>query len=367
VKLLGHKSAAVASAAADALFPRIPPRMVNGHQLALRGYPGRKPDYLPGTTWDPRFVDSVHAQARRFLQSRDAFLVGHGARLMTVFGNEEDMPLIREALLNELGYRAPRTLPQDNILDEPGNIKPLLSAVDALRARGFRTEAGGNVAELVIYFRQLADPAIPRPPVDKWQQSLQAFISQNPATLRENAVRALPLPITEEWRPYLLKALEDEDKGVIRAACEMAGKSGDSGFIKPLAQIVEVEQHAWVLRAASNAAWTLGARIEIWEAWAERLIDKETIDDAFESLKYVIQEVDSQEVKGSGSNMNLARKDLFELRARWRDFLQSHRDALISGKRFSYRDPLIEPLMVSANGERIFNLLLPDGRMWPER
>lgn len=366
VKLLRHESAAVASAAADALFPRIPPRMVNGDQLALRGYPGRKPDYLPGKTWDPRFVDSVHAQARRFLESRDALLVGHGARLMTVFGNEEDVPLIRDALLNELGYRAPRTLPQDNILDEPGNINPLLSAVDALRERGFRTEAGGNIAELVIYFRQLADPAVPRPPAEKWQQSLQAFISQNPATLRENAVRALPLPITQEWRPYLLKALEDEDKGVIRVACEVAGKSGDSGFIKPLAQIVEVEQHAWVLRAASNAAWTLGARIEIWEAWTERLIDRETVADAFEALKYVIQEVDSQEIKGSGSNMNLTRQDLFELRARWRNFLRSHRDALISGKRFSYRDPVVKPLMVSANGERIFNLSLPDGRMWPE-
>ncbi len=47
VKLLGHESAAVASAAADALFPRIPPRMVNGYQLALRGYPQRKPDYFP--------------------------------------------------------------------------------------------------------------------------------------------------------------------------------------------------------------------------------------------------------------------------------------------------------------------------------
>lgn len=359
VKLLGHESAAVASAAADALFPRIPPRMVNGHQLALRGYPKRKPDDLPGKTWDPRFVDSVHAQARRFLESKDALLVGRGASLMTVFGNEEDMSLIAEALLNELGYAAPRTLPQDNILDEPGNIKPLLSAVDALRERGFRTEVKGNVADLVIYFRQLADPAVPRPPVEEWQQSLQAFISQNPATLRENAVRALPLPVTEEWRPYLLKALEDEDKGVIRVACEMAGKSGDSGFIKPLAQIVEVERHAWVLRAASNAAWTLGARIEIWEAWAERLIDKETADEAFQSLKYVIQEVDSQEVTGSGSSMNLAREDLFELRARWRNFLQSHRDALVAGKRFSYRDPAIKPLMVSANGERIFNLSLP--------
>ena len=367
VRLLGHESAAVASAAADALFPRIPPRMVNGHQVALRLYPGRKPDYLRGKTWEPRFVDPVHAQARRFLESKDALLIAQGARLMTVFGTEQDMPLIRTALLDELGYTAPRTLPQDNILDEPGNIQPLLRAVDALRERGFRTEAMGNVADIVIYFRQLADPAVPRPPVEKWQESLQAFISQNPATLRENAVRALPLPITEEWRPYLLKALENEDKGVIRVACEMAGKSGDSAFIEPLARIVEVERHAWVLNAASNAAWTLGARIEIWEAWAERLIDKETLDDAFESLKYVIQEVDSQEVKGSGSNMNLAREELFELRARWRNFLQSHRDALVAGKRFSYRDPVIKPLMVSANGERIFSLSLPDGSMWPER
>ncbi len=367
VRLLGHESAAVASTAADALFPRIPPRMVNGHQVALGGYPGRKPDYLPGKTWEPRFVDSVHAQARRFLASKDALLVGRGARLMTVFGKEADMPLIREALFDELGYRAPRKLPQDNILDEPGNIKPLLSAVDALRERGFRTEGIGNVAEIVIYFRQLADPAIPRPPVEKWQQMLQAFISQNPATLRENAVRALPLPITEEWRPYLLKALEDEDRGVIRIACEMAGKSGDSGFIKPLAQIVEVEQHPWVLRAASDAAWALGARIEVWEAWAERLIDKESAHDAFQSLKNVIEEVDSNKIKGSGSNLNLTREEFFELRARWRNFLQTHREDLISGKRFSYLDPVIRPLMVSANGEVIFEVSLPDGKRWPER
>jgi hypothetical protein len=366
VGLLGHESVAVASAAADALLPRIPPRRVNGHQVALQFYPGRRPDYLSDKTWEPRFADPVHAQARRFLESKDALLVARGASLMTVFGTEHDMPLIRKALLDELGYREPRRLPHDNILDEPGNIKPLLDAVDALRERGFRTEGTGDVAELVIYFRQLADPAIARPSAEKWQQSLQAFISQNPATLRENAVRALPLPITDEWRPYLLKALEDEDRGAILAACEMAGKSGDSGFIKPLAQIVEVERHPWVRRAASNAAWTLGARIEIWEAWTERLIDKETADDAFQSLKYVIGEVNSQEVKGSGSDLNVAREDLFELRARWRSFLQAHRDELISGKRFSYLDPAIKPLMVSTNGVRIFNLSLPDGTMWPE-
>lgn len=363
VRLLGHESAAVASEAADALFPRIPPRMVDGHQVALGENLGRKSDHLPGETWEAGFADPVHAQAKRFLESKEALLVGRGARLMTVFGKEDDMPLIREALLSELGFREPRKLPQDNILDEPGNIKPLLGAVDALRERGFRTDGIGNIAEILIYFRQLADPTIPRPPAETWQQSLQAFITQNPATLRENAVRVLPLPITEEWRPYLLKALEDEDRGVIRAACEMAGKSGDDSFIKPLAQILEVEQHPWVLRAASDAAWSLGARIEIWEAWAERLTDREMAHDAFQSLQNVIEEVDAKTVRGSGSNANVTREELFELRARWRTFLHTHREDLIAGKRFSYLDPAIRALMVTANGKVIFNLSLTDGKM----
>jgi len=348
VRFLGHENVDVADAAAQVLSFRI---------LSRTG--------LPAETWDPRLSGAVHAQARRFLASKDARLVGRGATLITPFATEEDLPLIRDALLDELGYREPRRLPQSNILDEPGNIKPLLGAVDALRGRGVRVDGTGNAGDILIYLRQLADPAVPRPPEEKWRNSLQASISRSSPTLRENAVRALPLPITAEWRPYLVKALDDEDKGVVRIACEMTGKSGDPTLIRPLTQIVEVERHPWALSAASAAAWELGARMELWEAWAQRLIERETVFAAFRSLKHVIAEVDSGQITGAGGNSNLTRKELFELRARWQAFLRENRAALVAGKRFSYRDPAILPLMVRADGQGIFNLSLPDGTMWP--
>jgi hypothetical protein len=122
----------------------------------------------------------------------------------------------------------------------------------------------------------------------------------------------------------------------------------------------------WVIRSASEAAWSCGARVDLWDIWAQRLAEKERHHDAFQYLQRVIQEVEDKKTMGSGSNSNMTMEERFALRDRWVAFLNKHRKELASGKRFSIKDPKLLPLMLRPGHEDIiFNISFKDGTQWP--
>jgi HEAT repeat protein len=247
---------------------------------------------------------------------------------------------------------------EDNILNAPGAGDALIAALAGLRERGYRAPRDGGINVIMAQFLELADPTIPRR--DGWEQSLEAFFSQNPPMLREAAVRALPQPLTGKWEKLLLEALDDRDRGVMRQACLAAGESGNPVFVAPLANIVRTERQRWVVSAASEALRKLGAHWAATDAWMERLADEELW---YEAMTFLVGKLEHPKNGGSSGNRP-SREGRVAMRQEWQQFFsdKERRAWVQSGK----------PVPVTAEEANVllggaFSISLGGDKSWPAR
>ena len=208
---------------------------------------------------------------------------------------------------------------------------------------------------------------MPRPADDRWKQSVHAFITQNPATLRQNALLAIPQPMSDEWEKDVLTALEDKDWGVLRTACEVAGRSGRKRFIRPLAQILETVDETFVRNAANNALAELGGRMERLQAWCEVIPNEDAMFDAIGEL--IRGTIVLPKSSGASGNSNFSREERFAIRDAWRAFLAKHHDLLAGGGRIPPDDASVTPLLTGGQfhpDNPAVVIRFADGTDWPQ-
>ena len=304
------------------------------------------------------------------LASKDKEVVEWGAFFIAAQGDPAQAASVLAASQRALDvWEEPRTRrlgEHVNLLDPPQPLRGLLAAIDALRDRGWRTDGMGGAAVIIAHFRQLADPKMPRPTDDRWKQSVHAFLTQNPATMRQNALLAIPQPMTDEWEKDILTALEDQDWGVLRTACEVAGKSGRKRFIRPLAEILETVHERFVQNAADNALAQLGARMERWTAWSEVIPDEPVMVEALTQL--ILGTLALPKSHASVGNSNFTRTERFAIRDAWRAFLKKNHDRLEAGARIAPSDPSVTPLLTGAKfhpDQPAVVIEFGDGTSWP--
>jgi hypothetical protein len=151
--------------------------------------------------------------------------------------------------------------------------------------------------------------------------------------------------------------MADDDLGVVRAACTVAGRSGKKTFLKPLLEIIATEHHEWLLREATDAANKLGAGFDLQDIWADRLAEEHLYGLALDSLQTVIEGLPG----GSTGRTDLTRGERIELRNQWKTFLTKHADELRSGKKFKVDDPALTPALFG----HARTWQLPNGKFWP--
>ena len=368
VKLLGHSSEEVVKGSVRGLMPRVP--VLEGTSRAEVFLPrGSEKTNAFLKTWEPKFRAQLMDAAHRLLKSDDDTAVASGASVIWRQGGEDDAQALLTAIQRALDRPwTPRAGKGANVLNAPGPLDSLVHALDSLRARGWRTDGHGRTAVILAYFRQIADPKMPRPDDDHWKQSIIAFMGQNPPAFRENAVRAIPIPVPDEFVNPLLKALDDQDWGVIRTACEVAGKSGRKVFIPALAHVVETVHDRWVQRSAHDAVIALGGRTELWAAWCEAITDQDCMHEAVASL--ISGTIELPESKGAGGNSNFTREQRFAIRDAWRAFLAKHHDTLADGRCVPKDDSSVTPILTGSNfnpDNPVAALHLKDGTSWPLR
>jgi hypothetical protein len=371
LKLSKHEDSGIATLAIDQLLSRLPMVTLGEytHPVYHTWYEAGDPKQASALSWDERFRPETLALGKQWVESDSVDLINRGALVLTSLGRPEDMPVIQAALSRQTKI-IPRLRKEsgDNILNYPGAQDTLLRAADAIRARGHRskTDAYLDVAGSIILMRQLADKTVPKPEGDAWKARLVTSMESPCVTLREEALKAVPADIPTDWIPLVLHRMEDDDLGVVRSACLTAARTAHRDFAKPSLRILETSHHEWVINAASDAAWSCGARVDLWDIWAQRLTEKELHNDAFQYLQKIIQEVEDKKTTGSGSNSNMTLEERFTLRDRWVAFLNKHRKELANGKRFSIKDPELLPLMLRPGSEDIvFDISFKDGTRWP--
>ena len=312
---------------------------------------------LAARSWDAKFAPDVRTLAAKFLTHPDIMAIGCGAFMVQTVGTTNEAQVVLAALDRVLEPLVnPRRDPKDNILNYPEPVPELRRAMQSLEARGFVLGQGlSGQAQFLEYFTTLIDKPPPRP--SDWLRLLEAFGENCRYPVREAALRSIPQPVPVECYAFITARLADKDLGVCRAACELAGKSGNRDFRKPLLEIIATENHEWLLWAANNAMFALGGGYDLFTTWADRLGDEHTCYLALDALQAVLEGLPGLCSTRSG----LTRSERLELRQAWQTFLAAHADELRQGKRFKVDDPAITPALFG----RARSWQLPDGRYWP--
>jgi HEAT repeat protein len=355
-RLLANDDTNVVHAAALFLARRKPPRMVNGHPRLPFGSFGATETGITNF-WRSEVAEPLRLAAGKLLRSTNTSHVRTGAFVIEAIGTAEDGALVLDALTPVLSHWRLREKPEENILNTPGAGDALIAALAGLRERGWRAPRNGGVNTILARFLELGDPRVPRR--DGWEQTLEAFFTQNPPMLREAAVRALPKPPTGKWEKLLMDALNDRDRGVMRAACTAAGESSNFVFTTALANIVRTERHEWVVREASGALARIGAHWAATDAWIERLADEKMFQ---ESLRFLAEKMEHPKSFGSGSRNAVTREGRIALRERWQHFFSDEKRRAIvqSGRPVPVTEAEARDLLGGA-----ISLWLEGGERWP--
>lgn len=357
IRLLSSESPSVAHGAAMFLGRRMPPRIAGGYPRRPFGYLTEQEAAAYASLWLPEAAEPLRMSARRLLGTTNANHVRTGANILEAAGTPEDGAFVLEALRKTLEQWSLREKPEDNILNAPGAGDALLAALAGLREREYRAPRNGGIEVIMAQFLEWADPEMPRG--DGWEQTLEAFFTQNPPMLREAAVRALPKPPTGKWEKLLLEALDDRDRGVMREACAVAGDSTNAVFIVPLANIVRIERHVWVVREASQALTKLGAHWAATDAWIERIADEELWHDA---MAFLVEKLAHPKSRGGTSGNRPSREERVALRHKWqRFFSDKERQALVqSGQPVPVAEDEARDLLGGS-----FRIWLEGDKTWP--
>ncbi|MFA6285740.1 MAG: hypothetical protein WC661_00045 [Opitutaceae bacterium] len=370
IALLDHQSPEVVIAAARQIFRRLPSRD-DPARCALQagwGSPYQIDPLLPAS-WNSRFEPPLRAAAAKMIGSDNIETVEIAAKILQARGGPADAPAVLAALQKSLDVAQPsRTGPRANTLDAPRPQKALIEILDALRAQGWRIKYGGRTAQLVAWFCQLADPAVQTSVDERTRQSMMTWIENGPPTLRICALQAIPQPMPDVYEPPVLRSLDAPDWGVLRVACETAGKSKRPAFARPLTQIVEMANETFLQNAAHDAAVACGAKMELWQAWATVIPYQDRTVRALSAL--ILGTIELPPSNGYGSGGNFTRDQFFAIRDAWRAFLSLHQADLSAGKRIALTDPeTIAGLtgMKLRPGQPVVEISFRDGTRWPPR
>lgn len=367
--LLDHPSPEIVVVAANQICRRLPSRE-SPSKLALpydRSSRYQIDPLLP-VSWDTQFEKPLLDAALKMLEHRDIDVIEMAGFLLQARGEVQHAPAILAALQKSLKiYREPRHGEKVNTLDPPRPQTALMNALDVLRQQGWRTE-GGDYAHQVAWFRQIADKTIPKPLNDTWQRSMLIGIEHGPATVRISALKAIPEPMPDDYERPVLKALEDPDWGVLRVACEVAGKSKRPIFARPLVQILEIAHENFLQYAAHDAAVACGARWDLWQAWISLIPYQDHMCHAVRTL--IDGTVELPAASNSSGNSNFNRDQRFAIRNAWRDFLQKHQQQLSSGKRIQEIDPATIAALTGLDfspDSPVVEIRFKDDTFWPPK
>lgn len=369
--LLEHASAEVVETSAQQLMRRLPSLKDSGMTAFpyYWGSPYQIEPLLPAA-WEPRFEKPLLTAALKLLEHESEAVVQLAAQFLQTRGTAEHAPQVLAVLQKSLNvYHAPRSGTKANTLDPPAPQGALMMALDGMRQRGWRLVNGsGGTALMVAWFRQLADKEVPKPQNNEWKTSMLTWVENGPPALKVCALQAIPQPLSDDAAKAVMVALDDADLRVQRVACEVAGASKGAEFARPLAQVLELEHESFLQNAAHNAAVACGGTLELWEAWASVIPDKDRMHDAVRALMLGTIQLD---IGGGGSgNSNFTREQRFFIRDAWRAFLQQHRKQLAASNKVPPPDAATIATLTGANFQPdnpAAEITLKDGSRWPPR
>lgn len=368
--LLGHASADVVATSCQQLLRRLP-MIEDGGKAVTPGWFGSPYQIEPllPASWEVRFEQPLVKAALKLLWHKSDSVVQCAGLLLQSRTRPEHAAEVLDVLQQALSVRhEPSAGPKANTLEPPAPQGVLLGLLDGMRKRGWRLAGnGGHEAQQVAWLRQLADKEVPKPQGDEWKSSMLVYVEDGAsAMLKVCALQAVPQPLSDAAVKAVQRALDDRDWRVQRVACEVAGESKRAEFRRPLAQIIELEHERHLQSTAFWAAKACGGGLELWEAWAAVITDRECMCDAISSLMQGTLQLEAG--GGSSEDSDFSREQRFAIRDAWRAFLKKHAKELAAGNKVPPPDAETAAQLTGANfhpGLPAVRIRLKDGSLWP--
>lgn len=357
IKLMEPTNPEVALAAVETLTARLPDPeaadwVASRGTFYLDGWRRRRLE-LAQTGWKEDFAPAVREHARHLLRT-DNHRIALAALMLESIGEKEDQANVIAAIDRALEGSQPRRDVRDNILGPPAPVPALLRAARMLAKRGAPVPADpASPGQVAIYLDAIATHANYRP--QGWQSRCAQWATHPVPAIRAMAVGALPTSLPPEMSAILVKSFTDEDLGVQMAACDLAAKTKDPAFSKPVLALVSTARHEWVVNYAHNAAVAIGARAEACEIWAARLTEPDMLIPAITRLASIVEH------GGSSVNSNVARDEVLAIQRQWQAFLTAHKRDVASGKVYQIGDPDLAPELFG----RVYRFSQRNGPEWP--
>lgn len=368
IALTAHQHMPVAKQALQQIMRRLP-ALDDPASNALPGWGWSRYqiDPLLPASWDDDFEKPMQELMARCLEHPDREVVEAASQLVQAHGKSGLAPLLLGKLQVALDAPTPaREGIKANTLSFPAPQWALIAALDALRSRGWRAEPPGRTAQMVVWFRQIADDKVPKPAGDEWRDSMLTWVENGPHALKICALQALPQPLSDAAAHAVSKALDDPDWGVVRVACEVAGKSTRPEFAPALVHIVETMHESFLSRSAIEAAKSCGARRTLLDALAASIVEQERMADMVAELAKMT--LDLPMGNGWGGSTNFDREQRFAVRDAWRFFLQKHAAEFAKGHRVPPPSGKEMAVLTGLNFQPdnpVIRLQLKDGSRWP--
>lgn len=362
ITLAGHARADIAMEALRQLLRRTP--ALDRAHAGWRSWSPYQIDPLLPAAWKDTFEPQVQEVATRGLSHPSKEIVQASCALLHA---ESAATRLLEALQKAMDeHRTVRASVAAGSLGFPSPQQGIIAALDVLRSRGWRAERPGRTAQMVAWFRQLADEAVPKPEGDEWRTSMLVWAENGGPTVQICALQAIPQPLSDEAAKVVRRALDDRDWSVVRVACEVAGKSKRPEFAQPLVQIVETMHESFVQSAAIHAAKSCGARLGLWEALAANIVLPERLVESVREL--ALSTLDLPVGSGSSGSSNFDRDQRFAIRDAWRAFLKQHAAALSDGKKIPPPSEKVADALTGMHFDErspVVRFDLKDGTQWP--
>ncbi len=197
----------------------------------------------------------------------------------------------------------------------------------------------GTPGEAVIFLNALGSRESFRPP--DWENTVAGLLQHEIPYVRETALNSVPVPLPASVRKLIPARLLDADVNVQIAACNLAGKTPLPEFKEAALKVLATAREQWLLNAVENALWELGVRFESIEVLVGRLDDREMTVWCLSRLSgWVIAD---HSTGSTPAENTFDAEQAKVVKARWRQFVHDHGNALRAGKRFSVGDPALTP------------------------
>jgi len=358
LKVLGHKDAAKAQAAAQCLLIRIPtegtPYTHWGNERTVQ------------RCWDRTVADQARTAAQTILTHVSEPLYTVAGHILAVTAEKDDLAWIVKAVDQALANHPGARNSDQDYLDAPGDTNSLLIATQrCIKSGAAVTTPPNNPGEVVVYLTHLGANASFRPP--GWEAACASFLAHKHPYVRQLALHTLPSPMPEACRKALPSLLADDDEGVLMEACTRAGQEKDAACRPGLLKVLGAPHGSFVVGNAQQASVPLGIYPEALEIAADRLsrthYDPHAQGTGATSIgtwMFLMSVVEG--ATGSGGFSEHQEKDFPAIARRWKEFIAAHREALREGKKFPLGEGGITPAFVPTGADCTVH-----GKSWPER